>query len=53
MPENIKEKYQYYTQADIKKLRKAGYDGKISSLEEGIKDYVQNYLEKNEHLGAE
>jgi len=53
MPENIRGQYQYYTQADITKLRKAGYDGKITSLEDSIKDYVRNYLMKNEYLGAE
>lgn len=47
MPENIKEKYQYFTQAEMDKLRKVGYNDKFYSLEEGIKDYVQNYLEEN------
>lgn len=47
MPENIKEKYQYFTQAEMNKLRKVGYNDKFYSLEEGIKDYVQNYLEEN------
>lgn len=47
MPENIKEKYQYFTQAEMDKLRKMGYNDKFYSLEEGIKDYVQNYLEEN------
>lgn len=44
IPEDIREKYQYYTQADISKLRNAGYNESFYSLEEGIKDYVQNYL---------
>ncbi len=44
MPENIRDRYQYYTQAEISKLRKAGYDQKMHTLEEGITDYVQNYL---------
>ncbi len=44
MPENIRDRYQYYTQAEISKLRKAGYDQKMHSLEDGITDYVQNYL---------
>ena len=47
MPENIREKYQYFTQAEMDKLKKVGYNDKFYSLEEGIKDYVQNYLEKN------
>ncbi len=52
MPENIKDKYQYFSEADITKLRKAGYDGQITSLEDAIKDYVRNYLQKDEYLGA-
>lgn len=50
MPELLKEKYQYFTQADISKIREAGYSKEISSLEDGIKDYVQNYLMKNAYL---
>ena len=52
MPENLKGKYQYFTQADISKLRKAGYKKETTALEDAIKDYVQNYLQKNEYLGA-
>lgn len=48
MPDGLKEKYQYYTQADIKKLRSAGYDKAFYSLEDGVKDYVQNYLNKED-----
>lgn len=44
MPEELKGKYQYYTQADLTKLRAFGYSKPITSLEDGIKDYVQNYL---------
>lgn len=44
MPEEIREKYQYFTQADMTKLRSAGYRAPFHSLEEGIRDYVQNYL---------
>lgn len=44
MPDDLKGKYQYYTQADIAKLRAAGYDKPFHSLEEGVRDYVQNYL---------
>lgn len=50
MPDSIKNQYQYYTCADISKLRKAGYDKQPTSLEEAIKDYVQNYLQKDEFL---
>ena len=44
MPEHLKEKYQYYTKAEIKKIREAGYDNEFYSLQEGVKDYVQYYL---------
>ncbi|MGN0731919.1 MAG: ADP-glyceromanno-heptose 6-epimerase [Treponema sp.] len=44
MPENLKAKYQYYTKAEISKLREAGYTDSFYSLEDGISDYVQNYL---------
>ncbi len=43
-PEDIRDKYQYYTQAEMDKLLSIGYDGGFMSLEEGVKDYVQNYL---------
>nr|WP_304429664.1 ADP-glyceromanno-heptose 6-epimerase [uncultured Acetatifactor sp.] len=46
MPEGIREKYQYYTQAEMLKLRNAGYQNKFYSLEEGVCDYVSNYLAK-------
>lgn len=48
MPEDIKNTYQYYTQAEMQKIRKAGYDEKMYSLEEGVDDYVRNYLSKRE-----
>jgi ADP-L-glycero-D-manno-heptose 6-epimerase len=44
MPDDLKGKYQYYTQADMEKLRAAGYDRPFHTLEEGVRDYVQNYL---------
>ena len=53
MPEELRGKYQYYTCADITKLRNAGYDKQITTLEEAVKDYVQNYLQKDEYLGAD
>lgn len=46
-PVDIRDKYQYFTEADMSKLHKAGYEKPFTSLEEGVKDYVQNYLEKN------
>ena len=53
MPDSLKEKYQYFTQADITKLRKTGYRKPTTPLEEAIKDYIQNYLQKNEYLGGD
>lgn len=43
-PEDIRDKYQYFTEADITKLKSAGYNKPFSSLEEGVNDYVKNYL---------
>ncbi len=50
MPESIRDQYQYYTSADIINLRKAGYDKQTTTLEDSIKDYVQNYLQKDGYL---
>lgn len=47
MPETLKEKYQYYTQATIDKLRHAGYAEKFMTVEDGVRDYVMNYLDKD------
>lgn len=47
MPEKLRTKYQYYTKAEMSKLREAGYDKSFLDLKMGIKDYVQNYLEKD------
>jgi ADP-L-glycero-D-manno-heptose 6-epimerase len=43
-PDDLRGKYQYYTCADIRKLRSIGYNNPFFSLEEGIEDYVSNYL---------
>ena len=44
MPEELRAKYQYFTEADMGKLRAAGYTAPFATLEDGIKLYVQNYL---------
>ena len=44
MPVSLRDKYQYFTESDMQKLRAAGYDRPFTSLEEGIKDYVQHYM---------
>ena len=51
MPESIRDKYQYHTEADITLLRGAGYEGAITPLAAGVADYVQNYLVPRKHLG--
>ena len=45
-PADIRDKYQYFTQANMNKLRSIGYNKPFHTLEEGVKDYVQNYLSK-------
>ncbi len=48
MPEQIRPNYQYFTEAEMGKLRAAGYTDSFYSLEDGIKDYVQHYLLKDD-----
>lgn len=48
-PADIRDKYQYYTEADMNKLRTIGYRNNFTTLEEGIKDYVKNYLTKENY----
>lgn len=43
-PEDIRDKYQYYTQADMNKLKAIGYKKAFTELEDGVADYVKNYL---------
>ncbi len=49
MPEDIRGKYQYFTEADMTKLHDAGYTTPFFSLEDGVEDYVKNYLKKKEY----
>lgn len=48
MPVDIRNKYQYFTEANMQKLRAAGYNDEFYTLEEGVNDYVRNYLSKGE-----
>ncbi|MBP9853664.1 MAG: ADP-glyceromanno-heptose 6-epimerase [Candidatus Omnitrophica bacterium] len=48
MPDILREQYQYFTEADMKKLRNAGYKKNMTTLEEAVKDYVQ-YLKVSKH----
>lgn len=43
-PEDIRDKYQYFTEANMQKLKSIGYTTPFYSLEEGVEDYVKNYL---------
>ena len=51
MPETIRDKYQYFTQAKIDKLRSTGYTQPITPLAGAVSDYVQNYLVPGKALG--
>ncbi len=53
MPETIRDKYQYATQADIRKLLSTGYDQPITSLEDAARDYVLNYLAPGRTIASE
>ena len=44
MPENLVNQYQYFTQANMIKIKKSGYKNNFYSLEDGVSDYVNNYL---------
>ncbi len=51
MPEHLRDRYQYFTQADLTRLRATGYTKGPTELESAVADYVQNYLIPNKHLG--
>jgi ADP-L-glycero-D-manno-heptose 6-epimerase len=46
-PEDIRDKYQYFTEANMDKLRSIGYDKPFTELEDGVQDYVSKYLNAN------
>lgn len=48
MPEDLVSKYQYFTQANMQKLRSIGFSDPFTPLEVGIKDYIQNYMLKKD-----
>lgn len=48
MPVSLRGKYQYFTEADMDKLRNAGYTKEFTSLEDGVRDYVHNYMATND-----
>lgn len=50
IPIDIRDKYQYFTEASMDKLKSVGYDKPFYTLEDGVKDYVQNYLMKQSYF---
>lgn len=48
MPEDLRGRYQYFTQASMDKLRYAGYNKEFTALEDGVRDYVENYLSQED-----
>ncbi len=48
-PEDIRDKYQYFTEADMQKIRDAGYTEAFYSLEEGVQEYVTKYLKEGKY----
>ena len=52
MPEEIKDQYQYHTCSETEKIQQAGFSETVMSLEEGITDYVEQYLVPGRHLGT-
>ncbi|HEY3453420.1 MAG TPA: ADP-glyceromanno-heptose 6-epimerase [Bryobacteraceae bacterium] len=51
MPEHLRSKYQYFTCADVSKLRAAGFTQPLTPLVDAVSDYVKNYLAPGKHLG--
>jgi len=49
MPEDIRDKYQYFTEANMSKLKAVGYKDDFYSLENGVDDYVRNYLSEHKY----
>jgi ADP-L-glycero-D-manno-heptose 6-epimerase len=52
LPKHLREKYQYFTEANMSKIKKAGFNSPITSLEDGVTDYVKSYLLGKQFLGA-
>ncbi|HSD62834.1 MAG TPA: ADP-glyceromanno-heptose 6-epimerase [Ignavibacteriaceae bacterium] len=51
LPAEIADRYQYFTEANIDRIKNAGYSEEVTSLENGVTDYVKNYLLKDLYLG--
>ena len=52
IPENIRDKYQYFTEANIGKLRATGYTARVTPLADAVRDYVKGYLVNDSRLGS-
>jgi len=48
MPTDLRDRYQYHTEADVRKLRTSGYRGSFTSVEDGVTDYARRYLLRDE-----
>ena len=51
MPEHLRDRYQYHTQADLTRIRDAGFNAETTPLQEAVADYVRNYLIPGKFLG--
>ncbi len=51
MPEHLRDRYQYHTQADLESIRNTGYQNSVTPLKEAVADYVRNYLVPGKYLG--
>jgi ADP-L-glycero-D-manno-heptose 6-epimerase len=51
MPEHLRDRYQYHTQANLTRIRAAGYSAETTPLEQAVEDYVREYMVKCRHLG--
>ncbi len=51
LPEHLADKYQYFTEANLSKIKATGYSQPTTTLEDGVDDYVKNYLLKAGYLG--
>ena len=49
MPDSIRDSYQYYTQAEMENLRRAGFNATFATLEQGVTRYVKSFLDRPEH----
>jgi ADP-L-glycero-D-manno-heptose 6-epimerase len=50
MPADIRDRYQYHTQANMQRIRNAGYTLPFTPLEVAVADYVKHYLESEQYL---